>query len=67
MMTLDNYGSGSGSSGMCDFTFFYDESVGRVGGVGSGVLFRLELIQLVTFFRWLCFYQEELSPMLVDS
>ena len=30
-------------------------------------LFRLESSQLVTFLRWSCSYQEELSPKLIDS
>ena len=41
----DDDGSDSGSAGMCDFPFCFDESVGRVGkyvgsvsGVGPGVL-----------------------------
>ena len=33
----DNDGSGSGSSGTCDFPFFSGNSVGRVSGVCSGV------------------------------
>ena len=33
----DNDGSGSGSSGMCDFPFCSDNSFGRVSGVGSGI------------------------------
>ena len=31
------------------------------------ILFRLGLNHLATLFRWLCLYQEELSPKLVDS
>ena len=34
----DNDGSGSGSSGTRAFLFFFENFVGRVRGVGSGVL-----------------------------
>ena len=33
----DDDGSDSGSSGMCAFSFRFDNSFGRVSGVGSGV------------------------------
>ena len=32
----ENYGSDSGSSGTCNFPFCFEDSVGRVSGVGSG-------------------------------
>ena len=46
----DNDGSDSGSSGMCAFIFRFDDSVGRVSGVGSGVFFNNSL------FQWWCCY-----------
>ena len=61
----DDDGSDYGSAGACDFPFHFDESVGRVvesvgrvSGMGSGVLSRQESSQLVTFYRWSCMYQK---------
>ena len=34
---------------------------------GMEFLSQQELIQLVMLFRWLCLYQKELSPKVVDS
>ena len=61
----DNDGSGSGSPGTSVGSA--GESVGSVSGVGFGDFFQLELNHLVTLFRWLCSYQEELSPKVVNS
>ena len=37
----DDDGYDSGSSGTCDFTLSFDESIGRVSGLGSGVFFSI--------------------------
>ena len=77
----DDDTSDSGSAGTCDFTFHFDESVGRVGdsigrvddsvghvsGMGYGIFPWQELSQLMALFRWLCLYQKESSPNVVDS
>ena len=34
---------------------------------GLAVFFQQESIQLVTLFRWLCLYQKDSSPKVVDS
>ena len=50
----DDDGSESGSASMCTFHFFYEDSVGRVRGVGFGVFFNryksnCDVIPLVVF------------------
>ena len=70
----DDVGSDSGSAGTCNFPLCFDDyvglvgkSVGRVSGIGFGIFFQQESIQLVTLFRWSCLYQKESIPKVVDS
>ena len=62
----DDYGSGSGSPGTCDFPFCFGKSVGSVGK-SVGCVCGVEFIQLVTLLCWLCLYQEKLIPKVFNS
>ena len=67
-------GSGSGSPGMCAFTFCSGKFVGGVGkyvggvsGIGSGVFVPTRIESIGDVFCWSFLYQEESSPKVVDS
>ena len=51
----DNDGSDSGSAGTCTFPFRFDESVGRVCGVGSGIFFPIEVDSKCDVFTFVMF------------
>ena len=77
----DDYGSDFGSAGMCFFTFCFDESVGhvrycvgcvekyvgRVSDMGSRVFVPTGIDSIGDVVCWLCLYQKESSPKVVDS
>ena len=63
----NNYRSGSGSPGTCDFLFYPVNYVVRVSGVGSGIFVLTGIKSIGDVVPLVCLYQEELSPKVVDS
>ena len=63
----DDDGSDSVSAGTCGFTFCFDESIGRVIGIGSGIFHPTGIESFGDIFCWSCSYQKEPSSKVVDS
>ena len=66
----DDDGSDSGSSGTYSFTAFsvsFDDSTGRVSGLGSGIFVRTGVDPKCDILSLLCSYQLESNKKAVDS
>ena len=63
----DSDSRSSGTYYFCAFSLRFDDSVGSVSGLGSGIFHQQDSIPKVIFLRLTCSYQQQLSTKVVNS